>query len=62
MSNQKGITLVSVIVYVIAMLIIISVITVLTSYFYKNVDINSTSENLSQQYTRFNTFFTEEVN
>ena len=62
MRSEKGITLVSVIVYVIAMLIIILVITVLTSYFYKNVDINSTSENLSQQYTRFNTYFTEEVN
>ena len=44
------------------MLIIISVITVLTSYFYRNVDINSVSENLNQQYTRFNTYFTEEIN
>ena len=62
MQSEKGITLVSVIIYVIAMLIIISVITVLTSYFYRNVDINSVSENLSQQCTRFNTYFTEEVN
>ncbi len=62
MQSEKGITLVSVIIYVIAMLIIISVITVLTSYFYQNVDINSVSENLNQQYTRFNTYFTEEVN
>lgn len=62
MQSEKGITLVSVIIYVIAMLIIVSVITVLTSYFYRNVDINSVSENLNQQYTRFNTYFTEEVN
>lgn len=62
MQSEKGITLVSVIIYVIAMLIIISVITVLTSYFYRNVDINSVSEDLNQQYTRFNTYFTEEVN
>lgn len=62
MRSEEGITLVSVIIYVIAMLIIVSVITVLTSYFYRNVDINSVSENLNQQYTRFNTYFTEEVN
>ena len=62
MRSERGITLISVTIYVIAMLIIISVITVLTSYFYRNVDINSVSENLNQQYTRFNTYFTEEIN
>ena len=44
------------------MLIIVAVITVLTSYFYHNVDINSASQNLNQQYTKFNSYFTEEVN
>ena len=62
MRSERGITLISVTIYVIVMLIIISVITVLTSYFYRNVDINSVSENLNQQYTRFNTYFTEEIN
>ena len=62
MHSERGITLISVTIYVIVMLIIISVITVLTSYFYRNVDINSVSENLNQQYTRFNTYFTEEIN
>lgn len=62
MKSEKGVTLISVIIYVIAMLIIIAVITVLTSYFYTNVDINSASEDLNQQYTKFNSYFTEEVN
>lgn len=62
MQTEKGFTLVSVTIYVIVMLIIVVVITVLTSYFYTNVDINSTSENLNQQYTKFNSYFTEESN
>lgn len=62
MQNEKGVTLISVIIYVIVMLIIITVITVLTSYFYRNIDINSVSQDLNQQYTKFNSYFTEEVN
>ena len=62
MQNEKGITLTSVTIYVIAMLIIIAIISVLTSYFYRNVDINSVSEDLNQQYTKFNSYFIEEVN
>ena len=44
------------------MLIMISIITVLTSYFYKNVDIQSISQNFNQQYTKFNSYFVKEVN
>ena len=62
MKMEKGVTLISVTIYVIVMVIIVSVITVLTSYFYKNVDVNSAKEDLNQQYTRFNAYFTEEVN
>ena len=62
MKTQKGVTLISVTIYVIVMLIVVSVITILTSYFYTNVDINSTSEDLNQQYTKFNAYFVEEIN
>ena len=62
MKTQKGVTLISVTIYVIVMLIVVSVITVLTSYFYTNVDVSSTSQDLNQQYTRFNTYFVEETN
>ena len=62
MQGEKGITLISITIYVIVMLIVVSVITVLTSYFYTNIDINSVSEDLNQQYTKFNSYFTEEVN
>lgn len=62
MRSEKGVTLTSVIIYVLAMLIVVATINVLTSYFYKNVDITSISVDLSQQYTRFNSYFVEEVN
>lgn len=62
MKSEKGITLVSVIIYVIAMLIIVTVVSVITSYFYKNINTGSLKENLNQQYTKFNSFFIEEVN
>ncbi len=62
MQNEKGVTLISVTIYIIVMLIIVAVISVLTSYFYTNIDINAVSEDLNQEYTRFNSYFTEEVN
>ena len=62
MQNEKGVTLISVTIYIIVMLIIAAVISVLTSYFYTNIDINAVSEDLNQEYTRFNSYFTEEVN
>lgn len=62
MQTEKGVTLISVTIYIIVMLIIVTIITVLTSYFYKNVNIHSATQNLNQQYTKFNSYFTEEVN
>ena len=62
MKTEKGVTLISVTIYVIVMLIVVSIITVLTVYFYRNVDVNSANEDFNQQYTRFNSYFTEEIN
>lgn len=62
MKSNKGITLVSVTIYVIAMVMIVTLISVITGYFYKNVDINNETYDTSQQYTRFNSFFSDEIN
>lgn len=62
MKSEKGITLISMTIYVIVMLIVVTVMVILTSYFYGNVDVNSTETKLNQQYTKFNSYFTEEVN
>ena len=46
MKTEKGVTLISVTIYVIVMLIVVSIITVLTVYFYRNVDVNSANEGI----------------
>ncbi len=60
--SQKGITLASLIVYIITMLIMIAIISVITTYFYTNLtDINKTIEPLTEEMT-FNTYFSDEIN
>lgn len=62
MKSQKGITLVSLTVYIIVMIIVVAMVTVISSYFY--TDIKSVGKNINPltEYTKFNSFFTEEVN
>lgn len=62
MKSEKGITLISLIIYVIALTIVIGIIAVISGYFYKNIA--TTSENVEPmvEYTKFNSFFSEEVN
>ena len=62
MKSEKGITLVSIIIYVLAMVIVVAVITVITTYFYRNVDINNEDYEINSQYTKFNSFFLDEIN
>lgn len=62
MKSEKGITLISLIIYIIAVVIIISIITVITTFFYKNVNNVGISINPINEYTKFNSYFTDEVN
>lgn len=62
MKSQKGISLISLTIYLIAMSIVIAIIAVISTYFYKNT--NSLLDNINPlaEYTKFNTFFSDEVN
>lgn len=62
MKNNKGITLTSLMIYVIGMVIAIGVIATLTSYFYKNIDIKKLNGDSSTQFTNFSSVFSYEVN
>lgn len=62
MKSEKGVTLMSLIVYVVAMVIVIAIITVITTYFYNNINIIGENVDPSKEYTRFNSYFSEEVN
>lgn len=62
MKSQKGITLISLTVYIIVMVIVVAIISVISTYFYTNVDSISNTINPMTEYTKFNSFFSDEVN
>lgn len=61
MKNSRGITLTSLIIYVIGMVIVVSLIATLTSFFYKNVNVDNISKDTTQ-YTKFSNLFLKEIN
>ena len=62
MKSEKGITLTSLIVYVIGMVMVISIVSVLTTYFYKNIKNVGADIDPIAEYTKFNSYFTNEIN
>ena len=62
MKKENGVTLTSIIIYIIALLIVIGIVASLTSYFYKNVDVDGESKLTNSQFTKFTSFFTNEIN
>ena len=62
MRSQRGVTLTSLIVYVIAMVLVVALITTLTKYFFGNVDSLTSKTQASKEYTSFNSYFINEIN
>lgn len=62
MKSNKGITLTSLIVYVIAMVIVVTTVSTITSYFYNNIDDLNSGTDSAMAYTKFNMYFTQEIN
>ena len=62
MKSEKGITLMSLTIYVIAMLITVTIMTVLTSYFYQNISVDTDEYTYLAEFTRFDTYMVEESN
>lgn len=60
MSDNKGITMTSLIIYVLGMVIAVSIIATLTSFFYKNVNVGNISKDTTQ-YTQFSNIFSKEI-
>lgn len=61
MKNEKGITLISLTIYVIVMAIVIGVMAIITTFFYKNME-NEFDIDPIAEYTTFNSYFSDEVN
>ncbi len=62
MKSEKGITVTSLIIYVIALTIVVASISMLSTYFYRNTASVTDRMNPLTQYTKFNSFFSEEIN
>ena len=62
MKSQKGITLISLNIYVIVMAIVIGVIAIVTGVFFKSLQQSNFYTDPIAEYTAFNSYFSEEVN
>lgn len=61
MKNQKGITLTSLVIYIIGMVVVIGIVANLTTFFYKNIN-KIDDSNISTDYTKFTSIFLTELN
>ena len=62
MKSNRGITLTSLIIYIICLLIITGIISTFTKYFYKNIDEITIQNNAEEQYARFTAYLTNSIN
>lgn len=62
MKSQRGVTLVSLTVYVIVMAIVVGILATITTFFYKNVNDTNAEIDPITEYTTFNSYFSDEIN
>lgn len=61
MKNNRGITLTTLLIFVIVFAIVIGIVANLTSFFYKNIDVSKINDDSATQYTKFSSIFLEEI-
>ena len=62
MKSEKGVTLTSLIIYVIIMLVVIGIISIISTFFYNNIEEAGKRIDPSQEFTRFSSFFLKDMN
>lgn len=62
MKSNKGITLTSLVIYIICLVIVIGLMSSFTGYFFKNTNEVTISQNADEQYTKFLSYITKDVN
>ena len=62
MKSNRGITLISLIIYVIVLSIVIGTTSMLIKYFYANTEDTVISSKTANQYSRFVAYITDDVN
>ena len=62
LKSNKGITMTSLVVYVIVLTIVIALLSGFSGYFYKNVNLITIKEASDEQFTRFIAYLTKDLN
>ena len=62
MKSNKGITIISLIVYVIVLSVVIGTTSLLIKYFYNNTKETVVSKKTANQYSRFVAYITDDIN
>lgn len=62
MKSNKGVTIISLIVYIIVLSFVIGTTSLLVKYFYNNTEETVISKKTTDQYSRFMAYLTEDVN
>ena len=62
MKSERGVTLTSILIYVIALTVIVIIIGRIVTYFYKNTNQYIGSNQSLSQYTKINSYITDEIN
>ena len=62
MKSNKGMTLLSVIIYIIVLTAVIGTVSVMMKYFYKNSDETVISANTADEYSRFLAYIADDIN
>ena len=61
MNSQKGVTLTSLVIYIAVSTIVISIMAVVSSFFFKNIDEIKKQDNYAAEFNKFNMFFINDV-
>ena len=61
MKNEKGITLVAVIIYIILLLIVTAMLSTMSQFFFENTKFIEDSSKYSSEFNKFNMFFIEDI-
>ena len=61
MKNQKGITLISLTIYIIALTVIIAMLSLISTFFYKNVKDSQNDIEPLTEFTNFNSYFSTDA-
>ena len=61
MKSQKGVTLIALVIYVIVLTIVVSILAMISSFFFTNINYVKDQANYAPEFNKFNMFFIQDV-